>query len=182
LYINGFAVGASSSDGVSAYNRSGSGVAKAKAINAISASTNVVATVSATTRSGVVPTSPTVAISVGDIRINSIDLGAMAASANALDRVNQVTAAVNAIASQTGITAVVSSTGVVALTAADGRNITVEVTANGSTGTGLGISGTATTSIRTSNTTEANTVSFHATALAANDSVTLGGLTFTPSW
>jgi flagellin len=179
LYINGFAVGASSSDGVSAYNRSGSGVAKAKAINAISASTNVVATVSATTRSGVVPTSPTVAISVGDIRINSIDLGAMAASANALDRVNQVTAAVNAIASQTGITAVVSSTGVVALTAADGRNITVEVTANGSTGTGLGISGTATTSIRTSNTTEANTVSFHATALAANDSVTLGGLTFT---
>ncbi len=179
LFINGYPVGASSTDGVSAYNRSGSGIAKAKAINAISASTHVVATVSATTRSGVVPTTPTVATLLGDIKINGIDLGAIEASASALGRVNQVTAAVNAIASQTGITAVVSSAGVVALTAADGRNITVEVTANGNTGTGLGISGTATTSIRTSNMTEANTVSFHATALAANDSVTLGGLTFT---
>jgi flagellin len=56
LSINGYQVGASASDGVSFSNATGSGIAKAAAINAISGQTGVTATVGATTVAGTAST------------------------------------------------------------------------------------------------------------------------------
>jgi flagellin len=56
-----------------------------------------------------------------------VDIGAIGAATAANDRGGQVAAAVNAKSSQTGVTATFNTTtGAVALTAADGRNITIE--------------------------------------------------------
>ena len=125
LSVNGFQVGASVSDQVSFASASASGIAKAAAINAISASSGVTATVSATTVTGAAAASNFTATSTGDLVINGIDVGAMGAATGAEDRGTQTAAAINAKTSQTGVTATSSKTGVVSLTAADGRNITV---------------------------------------------------------
>jgi flagellin len=70
--------------------------------------------------------------------INGVDMGAIGAGTNAIDRGTQTAAAINSKTSQTGVTASANtSTGVVSLTAADGRNITVSTTTAGGTGTGL---------------------------------------------
>ena len=132
LSINGFAIGAAQRDGVS-YPASGSntsGLAVAAAINAASDLTKVSAQTNATTVQGVAASSTSgfgVAVTSGDILINGVNLGAIRASGSAVERGAAVTAAVNKITAQTGVTATFStSTGAVALTAADGRNITVE--------------------------------------------------------
>ncbi len=179
LSINGFQVGATSTDGVSFAYASGSGIAKASAINAISGSTNVLATVSTTAKAGILPTTSTTAIAAGDIKINGIDLGAIQASSTAVDRGTQVTAAINAVSSQTGVTATASSTGIVSLTAADGRNITVDASANGRTGSGLGTVPADATTVVTTNNTKTNTVTFTDGLKVAAESVTVGGLTLT---
>jgi flagellin len=130
LSINGFQVGASAADGVSFSNSTGSGISKAAAINAISGSTGVTATVGSTTVSGTASTAAT-AIASGDITINGVNLGALSASTSGAQRGAQVAAAVNAISTQTGVTATFdTSTGAVALAAADGRNITVTKSTN----------------------------------------------------
>ena len=132
LSINGFAIGAAQRDGVS-YPASGSntsGLAVAAAINAASDLTKVSAQTNATTVQGVAASSTSgfgVAVTSGDILINGVNLGAIRISGSAVERGAAVTAAVNKITAQTGVTATFStSTGAVALTAADGRNITVE--------------------------------------------------------
>ena len=140
LSINGYAIGAAQQDGVS-YPASGSnasGLAVAAAINAASDLTKVSAQTNATTVQGVAAASTSgysVAVTSGDILINGVNLGAIRASGSAVERGAAVTAAVNKITAQTGVTATFStSTGAVALTAADGRNITVESSGT-STGT-----------------------------------------------
>lgn len=126
LVINGYQVGASQSDGISYLYANASSVSKANAINAISGSTGVTATVSATTIPGVAVTNGG-AISAGDLVINGVPIGAIAAVAGpdlAIQRGSQVAAAVNAISSQTRVTASFSTTdGAVTLTAIDGGNI-----------------------------------------------------------
>jgi len=136
LSINGFQVGASVSDGVSFTDADASGIAKAAAINAISGQTGVNATVGSTTKVGIAATAFT-ATAAGDVLINGVDIGVIAAGTAAGDRGTQTAAAVNAKSSQTGVTATVDTDGLVTLNAADGRNITVTTTADGGAGTGL---------------------------------------------
>ncbi|MET3117835.1 flagellin [Undibacterium sp. GrIS 1.8] len=131
LVINGFNVGATSSDGVSNTASSGSAIAKAAAINAVSGQTGVTATAQATTLAGTAATGFATAVAAGDIKINGVDIGALAAAGSAAERGAQVTAAVNAKSSQTGVTATFdSTTGAVSLAAADARNITITKSAN----------------------------------------------------
>jgi len=142
LNINGFSVGAAQADGVSNTASNTSGIAVAAAINAISAQTNVTATVGATSGyAGTSVTGNSTAILAGDVKINGVSIGPIAASTTAGGRGGQVAAAVNAISSQTGVTASFDNTsGAVSLTAADGRNISIDaINAGGSAKvTGLG--------------------------------------------
>jgi len=150
LNINGYTTGAASADGVSYSGDDSSGIAVAAAINALSADTNVTATVGETDLAGTTVTGYATAIASGDITINGVSLGAIVAASTAAGRGGQVSAAVNAITSKTGVTATFdTTTGAVALNATDGRNITVtalndagrtEVTGLGS-GTSASIAG-----------------------------------------
>ncbi|MFZ6814672.1 flagellin [Undibacterium sp. Rencai35W] len=156
LVVNGFNVGSSSSDGVSYKDSNGSAIAKAAAINAASGNTGVTATVSANTVTGTGATGFATAVATGDIKINGVDLGPLGAAGSAAERGAQVTAAVNAKSSQTGVTASYdTTTGAVSLTATDGRNITIEKAATGgsddnvtglTTGGGAGVAYSVTTS------------------------------------
>ena len=136
IIINGYQVGASSNDNVSSANASASGIAKANAINAITAQTGVTATVSSTIAAGVAPTSSG-ATAAGDVLINGVDIGPLAAATSTAARGAQVASAINAISAQTGVTATATTAGLVTLTAADGRNISVTGTSTGSGNTGL---------------------------------------------
>jgi flagellin len=143
LNINGFSIGAAQADGVSSTGSNTSGIAVAAAINAASANTQVTASVSATSVAGTAATGFSTQIAAGDVKINGVSIGAVAAASSAVGRGGQVAAAVNAVSSQTGVTATFdNSTGAVALSAADGRNISVNaVNAGGSavvTGLGAG--------------------------------------------
>jgi flagellin len=124
LAIGGFAISASSSDNVSYANSSGSAIAKANAINASSALTNVTAKANATVKESGSVTGFATAVSAGDILLNGVDLGPMSIAADAAGRAAQLAAAMNAKSSQTGVTAEVTSTDKVTMTASDGRNIT----------------------------------------------------------
>jgi len=137
ININGYQVGATSTDGVSSANATGSAIAKVAAINAITGSTNVTATVVATSVAGVAQTSSQ-ALGAGDVTINGVALNAIDAG-TAVRRGADLTAAVNKVTSQTGVTATFStSTGAVTLSAADGRNITIALSGAAlATNTGL---------------------------------------------
>ncbi|MFC0135015.1 flagellin [Massilia eurypsychrophila] len=149
LAVNGYSVGASTNDGVSFANADASGIAKAAAINAVSSQTGVTATTGATAAVGQVATAFG-STSTGDVLINGVDIGAIGAGTNAVDRGTQTAAAINAKSAQTGVTASADATGIVSLAAADGRNITVKTTTAGGAGTGLNAgtssAGTTTTS------------------------------------
>jgi len=149
LSINSTIVGASSSDGVSYLNSDASAIAKAAAVNAITGTTNVVATVVATTLAGTTVTlaAATTALTASSVVINGVDIGAIAANGTAVERGAAVTAAVNAKTSQTGVSATFStSTGAVALTTADGRNITIATSALATAAaTGITVSAASTT-------------------------------------
>ena len=139
LAIGGYAISATSSDGVSYKNADGSAIAKANAINASTSLTGVSAKASAssiTNSSAMDVFSGTVA--AGDLLINGVDIGPLTAAADAQGREDQLVAAINAKSLQTGVTAKSEGTtaGKVVLTAADGRNITTTIssTAAGATG------------------------------------------------
>ena len=144
LSLNGVAVGASQTDGVSSSYALSSGMALAAAINAISGNSNVNATVSSTNVAGVsVTTSFTTALVAGAVTINGVDIGALSATTTAVGRGAQVAAAINLKTSQTGVTAVANTTtGAVSLSAADGRNIIVAGTTGAAASVGLGAGGT----------------------------------------
>lgn len=133
LVLNGYNVGASSSDGVSSAEADSSAIAKAAAINAVSGSSGVTATVDATTVS---VTATAVGGDTTGASINGVLLGnagVVSLSANATAAAAEMTAAINAVSNQTGVTATASGAGYT-LTAADGRNITVAFTAAGDSG------------------------------------------------
>ena len=206
LSINGAQIGGSSTDGVSYTNADSSAIAKASAINAASGLTGVTATVSKTEVTGAAATT-FADVAAGQVMINGVDVGAIGASRNAVERGVQTAAAINAKTSQTGVTATAStSTGALALTAADGRNITVSTTTAGGDATGLITTKThslptsaATSAFKlngvevaaytppaaltvsrttgTSSVTEASDITFG--DLTAGQSVTVNGLTYT---
>ena len=132
LSINGFVVGAANADGVSLGDEASktSGIAVAGAINAVSGQSGVTATVQKTVVNGTAVTSAgfATAITSGQVSINGVDIGAIAAAATKAERGAQMTAAINAKTSQTGVLAEFdTTTGAVKLTANDGRNVNVGI-------------------------------------------------------
>ena len=92
------------------------------------------------------PSGFAVAILDDEIRINGVNIGAIAAATSRFDRGSQVAAAINTKSSQTGVTATFNtSNGAVLLTAADGRNIITSINGNSTalTSTQTGLSHTA---------------------------------------
>ena len=125
LSINGFMIGAAGSDGVSSNYSDTSGIAVATAINAVSGQTGVTAVVAPTRTntvltSGIASTDAGSDFSAGDVTINGVDLGAVAASTGA----NKIVDAINAVSNKTGVTATATS-GVLKLVATDGRDIVI---------------------------------------------------------
>jgi len=141
--VTGFASGTTSGG-------KSSGIAVANAINAVTTMTGVTATVAATKTSGTTVTGFATALTAGDVKINGVDLGAIAAAGSAAERGGQVAAAVNSKTAQTGVTATFNTaTGAVALNAADGRNIVVQSQAAATAIiTGLGSGGLVNTTTR----------------------------------
>jgi len=142
LSINGYMVGASSSDGVSSSYSDTSGIAIASAINAVSGQTGVTATVNATKTNTVkVGSTPTTnaGFAAGQVTINGIDIGVVAAGADAAGQGVLNAAAINKVSAQTGVTASASAAGALTLTAADGRDIVIGGTLAAGTLTDIGL-------------------------------------------
>jgi len=134
LSLNGYVVGAASADGVSSTATTTSGIAVAAAVNAISGQSGVTATVQATKVTGttVTTTGAGTAVTTGTVFINGVDIGALDAASTAAARGGQMASAINAKSSQTGVIASFDkSTGSVSLTAADGRNIAIDIVSTG---------------------------------------------------
>jgi flagellin len=140
--LNGIAVTASVSDGVSWVGGTYSAKAKASAINATSG-TGVTATAS-TTVAGQSATGTT-AVS-GTLTINGQDATiAVLVGDDAAASAAKVVSSINAISGATGVTASVANTDQVEFSSADGRNITLEIKSAGATAmtaANLGISAT----------------------------------------
>lgn len=119
--INGVDIGVSpdtSTPGISG----DSATAKAAAINAQSNLTGVTATASNSVE-GVAPIARA-GLSNGELVINGISVGAIAASTDAVTQARNAATAINAVSNQTGVTAAAdASTGALTLSTADGRNI-----------------------------------------------------------
>ena len=150
--INGILVGASqaTSDTSSTSGNAASAIAKSAAINAISSKTGVTAKVNATTVTGANQNST--ASGTGSVTINGFTTGAITVSGtNATSDRLAVITAINAISGQTGVVATDggSSANGITLTAADGRNVAVSMSASSGTfssaNTGLNATGTSTT-------------------------------------
>ena len=124
LAIAGYAISATVTDGISYKDPRASAIAKAAAINASSSLTKVSASVKETTYTATVASSSGAAIAAGDLLINGVDIGALSEAGSDEERAQQLVAAINAIASQTGVTATNDAEDIT-LTAADGRNITL---------------------------------------------------------
>lgn len=131
LSIKGYAIGATSGDGVSYKSADGSAIAKANAINASSSLTGVSAEAVSNTFTTAAATG-SAATQAGDLLINGVDIGPLSLAADAQARVKQLVGAINAKSAQTGVTAKVNATTatMIDFTALDGRNIT---TTTGST-------------------------------------------------
>jgi len=124
--IKGFAIGASVSDGISYADANASAIAKSNSINASSALTGITAKAEANSKTSGVLTGTT-AIASGTLSINGIDIGGLEAVATVTERTNQLLAAINAVSAQTGVTATNFEDNKVVMAAADGRNITTQI-------------------------------------------------------
>ena len=132
IIVNGVTIGASnatSDPGVSA----SSAYAKAAAINAQSSLTGgVTATASTTVTGAAVTVATSNSTTSGQLWINGIAVGSISASTTELGQIQNAASAINAVASQSGVTATAdASTGQLKLTAADGRDINVATDAAG---------------------------------------------------
>jgi len=128
LSVNGYIVGAANEDGVSSSGATTSGIAIAAAINAVNGQSGVTATVQKTTLTGTAAEGFDTEIPDGVVKINGVNIGAIAEAGDAAARGAQMTAAINAKSAQTGVVAKFStSTGAVDLSAADGRNISISI-------------------------------------------------------
>jgi flagellin len=137
LSIKGYAIAASSGDGVSYKSADGSAIAKANAINASSSLTGITAEALSNTFTTAAVATGTLATAAGDLLINGVDIGPLSVAADATERVQQLVGAINAKTAQTGVSAKVNATTATKIdfTATDGRNITT--TAGGTVAAGL---------------------------------------------
>ncbi len=138
LLINGVQVGPSlaSNDSSSFALASASSIAKAAAINLVSAQSGVTATVDPTVVQGSAMTAGT---SAGTISINGVTTASVTTGADTtINRQNFVTA-INEISKQTGVTAINTgdATHGIQLVASDGRNISVTLNGLAASDTGL---------------------------------------------
>ncbi len=145
LTIGGVSVGATrtTDDTLSSSSKTGSAIAKVAAINRLTSTTNVAATVGTTTVSG--STMTTAAGGSSTITINGTDISLTLSASNPISTNRAaVVAAINLNQGVTGVTATDSgdSTRGVILNAADGRNITIAYTGTTDAETGLGAAGT----------------------------------------
>jgi flagellin len=143
LLLNGVSVGASlaASDTLSYSDNAASAIAKAAAINKVSESSGVHATVGQTTVNGSVMTAA--AVAGGTVTINGVTTASFSTTTDAELSRETVITAINNISDQTGVKAINThddNKGVV-LVAADGRNITLTLTTATSAATGLAASG-----------------------------------------
>jgi len=131
LIINGVTVGASqkSSDNLSLFYKAESGLAKAAAINAVSSQTGVKAVVGETYVGGVAMEA-TAGTDV-TVTINGVSTSPITSTADSGQNRALTVSAINAISDRTGVVAFDSGDPAngVTLKAADGRNITVELSA-----------------------------------------------------
>jgi flagellin len=124
LTLNGFQVGASQL-GTAPGQSTASAFSTAAAINKISSDSGVTAVANSNAVTGAVATDLT-AVAADSFSINGINVGAIAAGGSAAGKGANVAAAINAIATQTGVTAAANvTTGAVTLTAADGRDVNI---------------------------------------------------------
>jgi flagellin len=175
LLLNGVAVGASLEidDKLSYEGNDSSAIAKAAAINRVSAQSGVFATVGQTTVHGSVMTA---AVSSGTITINGVATATVYTTTDAeLSRAAVVTA-INDISDQTGVRAINTNDDAkgVVLVAADGRNITVE------SGLTKEVSGLATLDTTYTGTYELNTLDGRSITVGSNvdGDLTTSGLNF----
>jgi flagellin len=139
LVLNGISVSGSlaSSDNASSASNSSSGIAKAAAINLVSAQTGISAKADATT--AVASAAMAAATSAtGSIVINSVTIAVTTTNDNTATRASVVDA-INLKTSQTGVVAINSNSDAIGikLTAADGRNIIVTLSTVTSTAVGI---------------------------------------------
>jgi len=182
LSINAVAVGASSSDGVSYTDDDASGIAIAAAINAVSGTSGVTATVGETTLinsnslagTAMLQTagSSFAAITAGDIVINGVSIGAVTITAAstvvgtaATTHGGKVVTAINLLSADTGVTATYSATSGVTLSNTDGSDIKVQITNTRALTANTGITGFA--SAIGTNTTALSAITGQATDIAA---------------
>ncbi|MGZ8161265.1 MAG: flagellin N-terminal helical domain-containing protein [Methylobacter sp.] len=124
LTLNGQQVGASSI-GSAPGQSTASAFSIAAAINGVSADSGVTATANTNTVSGAAATVFT-AIAANTFNINGVDIGAVAAGTTAAGQGANVAAAINLVATQTGVSASAdATTGALTLTATDGRDINI---------------------------------------------------------
>jgi flagellin len=184
LSIKGYAIAATSGDGVSYKSADGSAIAKANAINASSSLTGVSAVAVSNTFTTTAATG-TASILAGDLLINGVDIGPLSTAADINKRVEQLVGAINAKTSQTGVSAKIgTNTAMIDFTALDGRNIT---TTTGTPAAGLaGAFGagdvTKTAALKITSATGELSVAVTATANGVTaTSLTAGGNTMTAS-
>jgi len=170
ITVNGYGVGPSQRDGVSNAGGNDSAIAKAAAFNAVSGQTGVSATAVATTVTGAASTAGAIAGTAADsLYVNGVNIGAVAAGTNITTQSANVTAAINAVSNQTGVTATFNTTtSAITLTAVDGRNISLMAGTGGTTAAKTGL--TAATYVAAGVTGAAATT----TALKAGD-ITING-------
>jgi flagellin len=135
--ISGIAIGSLSDDGVSYVGATKSGATSTLAIaNAINAQTTTGVSAKATTSvtsAAITDTGRALATVAGEMSINGVDIGALAAAASVADRSAQLIVAINAKSGSTGVVATAASLTTYTLTAADGRNIAISSTATATT-------------------------------------------------
>jgi len=192
--INGIEVGVSAATSDAGVTDA-SAAAKATAINAVTSQTGVSAAASSTITGGT-PIARS-ALDSGDLLVNGIAVGAVAADTNAVTQARSMASAINDITAQTGVVATAdASTGQLTLTSSEGRDITLS--ASGTAGavrqaniqqiqnaTGLDASGGVAATVNEVVTLTFDTAAEDATGgitagdgTATGDTVTLGGQTF----
>lgn len=154
----------------------GSAAAKAAAINAATPTTGVTATAS-TTVTGVAPIAGS-GVNSGDLTINGVSLGGIAAQSTAAGQGQQVASAINAITSQTGVSATYdTASGKLTLASSEGRDIKLAST-NAAAATRVYNATGLTASTGTLATASTSTYAFGG-VITNGESVTLNGITFT---
>ncbi len=162
LTLNGAAIQASVA-GAGPGQSAASASSIASAINASQSA--VVATANATAQAGAAATGFT-AIAAGDLTINGVAVGAVAAGTNAVTQGANVAAAINAVSAASGVSASANATtGAVTLTAIDGRDV-ISAFAGGS-------ATTASTGFTAA--TTHGTINLAASSPTANVSIVVGG-------